>query len=102
MRDKWGNVDIWINNAGQNCPHESIWDTPEDYIDAVVDTNIKKDERFKKVFNTLGDKPETVAEIFVPRILSNTKQNAQIVWLTNIKSAKRFMLSSFNKRRLLE
>ncbi len=38
---KWGTVDIWINNAGQNCPREFLWDTPFEYIDAVVDTNIK-------------------------------------------------------------
>ncbi|WP_242850117.1 SDR family oxidoreductase [Clostridium polynesiense] len=39
--EKWGSIDIWINNAGQNCPHEFIWDTDEEYIDSVVDTNIK-------------------------------------------------------------
>lgn len=189
---KWGSIDIWINNAGQNCPRESIWDTSDDYIDAVVDTNIKgvmygskiaaehmleqghgqiwnmeglgsndmiieqtilygtskraltyftkglakelknspvkagrlspgmmltefitksptgevssvtQDNRFRKVFNTLGDKPETVAKFFVPRILSNNKQDAHLVWLTNIKSFKRFMMAPFNKRELLK
>jgi len=39
--EKWGSVDIWINNAGQNVPHEFMWDTEERYIEAVVDTNIK-------------------------------------------------------------
>jgi NAD(P)-dependent dehydrogenase (short-subunit alcohol dehydrogenase family) len=39
--EKWGSIDIWINNAGQNCPREFLWDTPDNYIDAVVDTNIK-------------------------------------------------------------
>ncbi|MDV4151827.1 SDR family oxidoreductase [Clostridium sp. AL.422] len=190
--EKWGSVDIWINNAGQNCPREYIWDTPDEYIDAVVDTNIKgvmygskiaaenmikqgkgqiwnmeglgsndmvieqtilygtskraltyftkamakelkdspvkigrlspgmmltdfitksptgevssvtEDDKFKKIFNTLADNPETVAEFFVPRILSNTKQDAHLVWLTNMKSAKRFMISPFNKRKLLK
>lgn len=190
--DKWGSVDIWINNAGQNCPRESLWDTPDDYIDAVVDTNIKgvmygsriasenmlkqgygqiwnmeglgsndmiieqtilygtskraltyftkglakelknsevkvgrlspgmmltefitksptgetssvtQDHEFKKVFNTLADEPETVANFFVPRILNNTKQDAHLVWLTNMKSAKRFMMSPFTKRELLK
>lgn len=189
--EKWGGVDIWINNAGQNSPHESLWGTPEEYIDAVVDTNIKgvmygskiaaenmlkqgrgqiwnmeglgsndmiiektilygtskraltyftkglakelkdspvkigrlspgmmltdfitksptgevssvtRDNQFKKVFNILGDKPETVAKFFIPRILNNTKQDAHIVWLTNMKSAKRFMLAPFKKRELL-
>lgn len=190
--DKWGNIDIWINNAGQNCPRESIWSTPDEYVDAVVDTNIKgvmygskvaaekmihqghgqiwnmeglgsngmmieqtilygtskcaltyftkglakelkdspvktgrlspgmmltefitksptgeissvtQDQKFRKVFNTLGDRPETVAKFFVPRILTNTKQDAHLVWLTNRKSAKRFLMATFNKRELLK
>lgn len=189
--EKWGRIDIWINNAGQNSPREYLWDTPEEYIDAVVDTNIKgvmygskiaaenmlrqgsgqiwnmeglgsngmtidktilygtskaaltyftkglakelknspvklgrlspgmmltdfitksptgevssvtQDKQFKKIFNTLGDKPETVAKFFIPRILSNSAQNAHLVWLTNIKSMKRFMLPSYHKRELL-
>ncbi len=190
--NKWGSVDVWINNAGQNCPREYIWNTPDEYIDLVVDTNIKgimygskiaaenmskqgkgqiwnmeglgsndmiieqtilygtskraltyftkamakelkdspvkigrlspgmmltdfitksptgevssvtEDNQFKKIFNTLGDKPETVANFLVPKILSNTKQDAYLVWLTNIKSAKRFMMSPFTKRKLLK
>lgn len=189
--ERWGNVDIWINNAGQNCPHEFIWDTEEEYIDYVVDTNIKgtiygskvavenmlkqgcgqvwnmeglgsndmiiektilygtskraltyftkglakelknsqvkvgrlspgmmltefitksptgepspvtEDKHFKKVFNILADRPEIVAEFFIPRILENTKQDAHIQWLTNIKSAKRFAMAPFKKRELL-
>lgn len=190
--EKWGNIDIWINNAGQNCPHEFFWDTEEDYIDYVVDTNIKgvmygsrvavenmlkqgygqvwnmeglgsnnmviektilygtskhavtyftkalakelkdssvkvgrlspgmmltefmtksptknpssvtENSQFKKIFNILADKPETVAKFFVPKILENTKQDAHIEWLTNIKSAQRFMMAPFKKRKLLE
>ncbi|ERI93338.1 oxidoreductase, short chain dehydrogenase/reductase family protein [Clostridiales bacterium oral taxon 876 str. F0540] len=189
--EKWGSLDIWINNAGQNCTRELMWETEEEYIDAVVDTNIKgvmygskvavenmlkqghgqvfnmeglgsndmiiektilygtskraltyftkglakeltdspvkvgrlspgmmltefitksptgevssvtKDDQFKKIFNILADKPETVAEFFIPRILSNTKQDAHIEWLTNMKSAKRFMLAPFKKRELI-
>lgn len=190
--EKWGSVDIWINNAGQNCPRESLWNTPDLYIDAVVDTNIKgvmygskvaaenmlqqghgqiwnmeglgsndmiieqtilygtskraltyftqglakelkdspvkagrlspgmmltdfitksptgevssvtQDNKFRKVFNILGDEPKTVAKFFVPRILSNTKQDAHLVWLTNLKSFKRFMMAPFHKRELLK
>ena len=190
--DKWGSVDIWINNAGQNCPRESLWDTPDEYIDLVVDTNIKgiiygskvatenmihqgygqiwnmeglgsngmiieqtilygtskraltyfskglakelknspvkvgtlspgmmltdfitksptgeissvtNDKRFRKVFNTLGEKPETVAKFFIPRILSNKKQGAHLEWLTNGKAVKKFMLATFKKRELLK
>ncbi|MEI6101400.1 MAG: SDR family oxidoreductase [Eubacteriales bacterium] len=38
---KWGQVDIWINNAGQNCPYEKIWSTDPAFFDKVVDTNLK-------------------------------------------------------------
>lgn len=189
--EKWGSIDIWINNAGQNCPHKFMWETEADYIDAVVDTNIKgvmygsktavenmlkqghgqvwnmeglgsndmiiektilygtskraltyfvkglakelknstvkigrlspgmmltefitkspqgkpshvvEDEHFKKVFNILADKPETVAKFFIPKILENTKQDAHIQWLTNAKSAQRFMMAPFKKRKLI-
>lgn len=189
--EKWGTVDIWINNAGQNVPHEFMWDTEAEYIEAVVDTNIKgimycckvavenmlkqgygqvwnmeglgsndmiiektilygtskraltyftkglakelrdspvkvgrlspgmmltefitkaptgepstvtEDNQFKKVFNILADKPETVAKFFIPKILENTKQNAHIQWLTNTKSAQRFIMSPFKKRELI-
>jgi NADP-dependent 3-hydroxy acid dehydrogenase YdfG len=190
--EKWGSIDIWINNAGQNCPRESLCDTPDEYIDSVVDTNIKgvmygskvaaenmlnqghgqiwnmeglgsngmiieqtilygtskcaltyftkglakelkdspvktgrlspgmmltefitksptgeissvtQDKQFRRVFNILGDKPETVAKFFVPRILSNTKQDTHLVWLTNLKSTKRFLTTAFNKRELIK
>ena len=65
-------------------------------------SSVTQDNEFKKVFNTLADKPETVAEFLVPSMLSNTKQDAHLVWLTNAKSAKRFMMSPFNKRKLLK
>jgi len=39
--EQWKSVDIWINNAGQNCPHEFCYDTPASSVDAVIDTNIK-------------------------------------------------------------
>ncbi|QSX09480.1 SDR family oxidoreductase [Alkalibacter rhizosphaerae] len=59
------------------------------------------EKRFKKVFNTLADKPDTVAKFFIPKILSNRKNNAQIIWLTNRKAAWRFMTSAFRKDRLI-
>jgi len=37
---RFGAVDIWINNAGQNAPHDWIWDTGDQYVRAVIDTNI--------------------------------------------------------------
>ena len=57
--------------------------------------------RFKKVFNILADKPEAVARFFVPRMLTNTKNNAQIIWLTNRKVIWRFVTAGFRKDKLL-
>lgn len=37
---RFGMVDIWINNAGQNTPHDWIHNTDECYVHAVIDTNI--------------------------------------------------------------
>jgi len=38
---RWGRIDFWINNAGQNCPYEFVYDTEQNYVDAVIDTNIR-------------------------------------------------------------
>ncbi|MEI8199458.1 MAG: SDR family oxidoreductase [Eubacteriales bacterium] len=64
-------------------------------------SEVMSDERFKKLFNILADKPETVAGFFVPRMLSNTKNNAQIAWLTNRKAAWRFITAGFRKDKLI-
>ena len=52
----------------------------------------------KKVYNILGDYPDVVANFLVNGILKNKKNNAKIEWLTNRKSAWRFMTAGFNKR----
>ncbi len=188
---KWGEIDLWINNAGQNAPHLYSWETGETYTENTIKTNIigmiygsqiaasgmlkqghgaiysmeglgsnnmiqlktilygttkhaltyfmkglsKElegtcviagrlspgmmltdfitktpdgvqsdvilDTKFKKLFNILADKPETVARFFIPRILGNTKNNVQIVWLTNKKAAWRFMTAHLRKDRLI-
>lgn len=188
---KWGKIDIWINNAGQNTPHVFSWETNEAFTENIIKTNIIgmiyssqvaargmikqgsgaiysmeglgsnnmiqvktilygttkhaltyfmkglakelvgtgviagrlspgmmltdfitktpdgrqaeviSNAKFKKVFNILADKPETVAKFFIPRMLTNTKNNIQIAWLTNRKSAWRFMTAGFRKDRLI-
>lgn len=190
-KEKWGSIDIWINNAGQNCPYEYCYETEVDYVDALIDTNIKgmiygsqiasknmlaqgsgqiwnmeglgsngmiqertilygtskralryftkglarelkgtpvmagrlspgmmltdfitktpdgenspviENKNFKFVFNALGDRPETVASFFIPRILANTKNGTLIAWLTNAKTMWRFIISPLNKNRLI-
>lgn len=189
--EKWGRIDIWINNAGQNTPHVFSWETEEDFTESVINTNLLgiiygsqvaakemvrqgqgaiysmeglgsnnmiqvktilygttkhaltyfmkglakelegtgviagrlspgmmltdfitkmpdggtaelfENRQFRKVFNTLADRPETVAKFFIPRILENRKNNAEIEWLTNRKAAWRFISSSFRKDRLI-
>ena len=188
---KFGAVDIWINNAGQNAPHDWIQNTQECYVCAVVSTNItgmilgsqvaakgmleqghgaiysmeglgsndmiqqktilygtskraltyfmkglakelegtgviagrlspgmmltdfitktpdgavaaiETDERFKKIFNILADKPETVAAFFIPRMLKNKKNDKHIAWLTGGKAMWRFMTAPLRKGRLV-
>ena len=188
---KWGTIDIWINNAGVNAPHAFAYDTDEEYIRNIIATNItgmifgcdvavrgmlkqksgaiysmeglgsnnmiqaktilygttkhaltyymkglakelegtgviagrlspgmmltdfitktpngeeaaiKTNERFKRIFNILADKPETVAAFFIPRMLANTKNNAHIMWLTTMKVGIRFISSPFHKRKLI-
>ncbi len=66
-----------------------------------IQSEVIADKHFKKIFNIMGDKPETVAAFFVPRILCNTKNDAHIVWLTNTKAALRFMTAGSRKDRLL-
>jgi len=190
-KEKWGRIDIWINNAGQNCPYEYCYKTKSNYVDALIDTNIKgmiygsqiasknmlvqgsgqiwnmeglgsngmiqertilygtskralryftkglarelkgtpvmagrlspgmmltdfitrspdgekssviENKSFKFIFNALGDRPETVASFFIPRILANTENNTLIAWLTNVKTMWRFIISPLNKNRLI-
>lgn len=59
---------------------------------------ITLDEKTKKVYNILGDYPETIAEFMVEKIINNEKNNVKFTWLTNRKAAWRFMTSGFNKR----
>lgn len=188
---QWGEIDIWINNAGQNTPRMFSWETDGTCTENIIKTNligmiygsqiaatgmlkqghgaiysmeglgsnnmvqpktilygttkhaltyfmrglakelegtnviagrlspgmvltdfitktpdgkrseVFSDEKFRKTFNILADKPETVAKYFVPRILKNLKNDAQIAWLTNRKAAWRFMTAGFRKDRLI-
>ncbi len=59
---------------------------------------IELDEKTKKVYNILGDYPETIANYMVEKIINNDKNNVKFTWLTNRKAAWRFMTSGFNKR----
>ncbi len=184
--EKWGKIDIWINNAGINQPYEYLWDIAPEAVENIVKTNLMatiyasqmvmqemikqgfgaiynvegfgsngmqrkglnlygttkraltyftdalakeaadtpvkvgvlspgmmvtdflKDgegkilarEETVKIFNILGDRPETVAKFLVERIKQNPANGAHIEWLTNTKAAMRFAKSRFIKRDL--
>ena len=55
-------------------------------------------EKTKKVYNILGDTPETVGKFLVDEMIKNNKNNAKINWLTNRKAFVRFLTAGFNKR----
>ena len=59
---------------------------------------IELDEKTKKVYNILGDYPETIAEFMVDKIINNKKNNVKFMWLTSGRAALRFMTAGFNKR----
>ena len=64
-------------------------------------SEVISDEKFRKIFNILADKPETVAKFFIPRILRNTRNDVLIAWLTNRKAAWRFITAGSRKDRLI-
>lgn len=57
-------------------------------------------EDAKRIFNTLGDRVETVTPWLVDKVLSNDKSGARFEWLTTGKITWRFMTARFNKRDL--
>lgn len=61
-------------------------------------TTIELPEKTKKVYNILGDYPETIVDYVVPRMMKNDKNDANIVWLTGARSFWRFLTAGFNKR----
>jgi len=67
-----------------------------------TESEVLLNQKFKKLFNILADKPETVATFFIPKMLYNTKNDAQIAWLTNRKAAWRFITAGLRKDRLIE
>ncbi len=184
--DRWGAIDIWINNAGVNQQGHALHDLSAQDVQSVLDTNLRgaifgtqialsgmlqqghgqifnvegfgsndmqrkglnlygttkralthfttacaketsdtpiligllspgmmvtdflKDpsgelrngHNTKRIFNILGDAPDTVARFLVTKILHNHHTGAHIVWLTKRKILWRFARSAFVKRDL--
>ena len=65
---------------------------------SLVDNKIALSDKTKKVYNILGDTPETVGRFLVNKMIANTKNNVRINWLTNSKAFVRFLTAGFNKR----
>ena len=61
-------------------------------------TTIDLPEKTKKVYNILGDYPETIVDYVVPRMIANEKNDADVVWLTGARAFGRFLTAGFKKR----
>ncbi len=59
---------------------------------------IELPDKTKKVYNILGDYPETIADFMVKKIMNNKKNNVKFTWLTGRKAFFRFMTAGFTKR----
>ena len=59
---------------------------------------IKRSNKTKKVYNILGDYPDTIVNYVVPKMIKNEKNDKQILWLTNRKAFFRFLTCGFKKR----
>lgn len=64
-------------------------------------TKVELSEKTKKVYNILGDYPETIANYCVPKMIENSKNDANIVWLTGARAFSRFLTAGFKKRDFL-
>lgn len=69
---------------------------------SLVNDSIELSEKTKKVYNILGDTPETVGKFLVDEMIKNTKNNIKINWLTNRKAFVRFLTAGFNKRNFFD
>lgn len=69
---------------------------------SLVNDSIELSEKTKKVYNILGDTPETVGKFLVDGMIKNTKNTVKINWLTNRKAFVRFLTAGFNKRNFFD
>ena len=60
-------------------------------------TKVELTPKIKKVYNILGDYPETISAYVVPRILKNKKNNGKIAWLTTGRALGKFVKAIFKK-----
>ena len=60
-------------------------------------TKVELSDKVKKVYNILGDYPETISAYVVPRMLKNKKNNSKIAWLTTRRAFGKFFKALFKK-----
>ena len=57
-------------------------------------------QRNRRIFNILGDLPETVTPWLAERVLRSEKSGERVAWLTTGKAMRRFFAALFRKRNL--
>lgn len=60
-------------------------------------TKVELSDKVKKVYNILGDRPETISKYVVPKMLKNKKNNSKIVWLSTGRAFGKFFKALFKK-----
>lgn len=60
-------------------------------------TKVEIPDKIKKVYNILGDYPETISAYLVPRMIKNKKNNGKIAWLTKRRAFGKFFKALFRK-----
>lgn len=68
-------------------------------VNAFRDQKIELNDKFKKVYNILGDYPDIVAKYLVDKMISNTNNNVRINWLTKKRVIWKFMSYKFKKEK---
>lgn len=60
-------------------------------------TKVELTDKVKKVYNILGDYPETISAYVVPRMIKNKRNNSKIAWLTTSRAMGKFFKALFKK-----
>ncbi len=65
-------------------------------------TKVELTDKIKKVYNILGDYPETISAYVVPKMLKNKRNNSKIAWLTKKRAFGKFFKALFKKNNYFE
>ena len=66
-------------------------------VNAYRDKTMELNDKFRKIYNILGDYPDAVAKFLVDKMIANTNNNVRINWLTNRKVIWKFLTYRFKK-----